>query len=457
MNLGYLLAIVESLLLVTGALVGLIRFIRKPTAESFLLLGLLFAFVAAIVILSLRVPSYAQINAFYALPALLSLSPLAAIGYDFFARRSAVLSVLLRAGIFAWVITVFASFWIRPGNPLNHTTRALALGDSGKIGQAAKEYSRALKLAPASLLGRTRFSDFLSRTGHLDEARRQAAQAFQLYPGQPEALAQAGISLEFLGRYEDALEVLPQALAKAPDHMLAYASLANSLIQLEQNKRAIAVCEQGLGVDPFNYELHYLIAAAAAEAGDFTNAASHLQFALDLEPDWAQARWLLASVMRASGRSAEAGANYQKLLQSNPNDAKAHFLLAETLRAQGDLRGALDQYRQVLALEPDRVEALNNLAWILATTSKNELRNAKEAVRFAESADKLTDSHQPVVLVTLSVAYAEAGRFGEAVATVEKARQLAGSSGNNELAEKSSQLMELFKAGKPFREAEPLN
>jgi hypothetical protein len=54
--------------------------------------------------------------------------------------------------------------------------------------------------------------------------------------------------------------------------------------------------------------------------------------------------------------------------------------------------------------------------------------------------------------VTLAAAYAEAGRFPEAVATAEKAEQLAITAGSRKLAEKSRQLLELYRAGKPYHE-----
>ena len=70
-------------------------------------------------------------------------------------------------------------------------------------------------------------------------------------------------------------------------------------------------------------------------------------------------------------------------------------------------------------------EALNNLAWVLATSPKAELRNGAEAVRLAERACELTHYGEPLFIGTLAAAYAEAGRFPEAVTTAEKAEQLA--------------------------------
>ena len=151
----------------------------------------------------------------------------------------------------------------------------------------------------------------------------------------------------------------------------------------------------------------------------------------------------------------QAAAQYEQAIREKPGDARLHYLYAMTLASQGNARAAADQYRQVLTLQPDIVEALNNLAWILAASSDDELRNGAEAVRLAERACELSEQREPVLLGTLAAAYAEAGRFAEALKTAEKARGLAAAAGLKDVAEKNSQLLELYRAGKPYREAGP--
>jgi hypothetical protein len=64
----------------------------------------------------------------------------------------------------------------------------------------------------------------------------------------------------------------------------------------------------------------------------------------------------------------------------------------------------------------------------------------------------LTDYKEAVLVGTLAAAYAEAGRFAEAIAAAEKARDLAKAAGSQELVENNVKLMELYRAGKPFRQ-----
>jgi hypothetical protein len=95
---------------------------------------------------------------------------------------------------------------------------------------------------------------------------------------------------------------------------------------------------------------------------------------------------------------------------------------------------------------------LNNLAWILAANPDAEIRNGPEAIRLAEQACQLTGYKGPMLVGTLSAAYAEAGRFDEAIDTVKKAMELAEAAGNSQLAGKDKEMLALFLSHQPFHE-----
>jgi hypothetical protein len=80
------------------------------------------------------------------------------------------------------------------------------------------------------------------------------------------------------------------------------------------------------------------------------------------------------------------------------------------------------------------------------------LRNGAEAVRHAERACLLTKFAQPGMVTALAAAYAEAGRFPEAVSTAEMAVRLQTASGGMQFAVINNQLLPLFRAGRPYHE-----
>ena len=78
-----------------------------------------------------------------------------------------------------------------------------------------------------------------------------------------------------------------------------------------------------------------------------------------------------------------------------------------------------------------------------------------EAVQLASRACALTDYQTPVLVGTLAAAYAEAGGFKEAIATAQRACNLARAAGQSEVAENNRQLLELYKSGRPYRQPLP--
>jgi cytochrome c-type biogenesis protein CcmH/NrfG len=133
-------------------------------------------------------------------------------------------------------------------------------------------------------------------------------------------------------------------------------------------------------------------------------------------------------------------------------DVQMRLQLAQLLMSTGDRAGAVVEYRKVLEAKPNNVDALNNLAGILATSADEKIRDGAEAVRLAERAVRLTGSKQATMIGTLAAAYAEAGRYPEAVTTAEKAVQLANASGNPRLAAMHQQLIALYTTGRPYHE-----
>ena len=89
---------------------------------------------------------------------------------------------------------------------------------------------------------------------------------------------------------------------------------------------------------------------------------------------------------------------------------------------------------------------------MLATNPNASVRNGSEAVELAQRALKLSGGNEPAILGTLAAAYAEAGRFAEAVRTAEQAVQLAAAKGDRALAEQIRTRLELYRNGKPYRQ-----
>jgi tetratricopeptide (TPR) repeat protein len=142
---------------------------------------------------------------------------------------------------------------------------------------------------------------------------------------------------------------------------------------------------------------------------------------------------------------------WRDTLAKNPGAWMADYNLGLLLQTSGDLPQAMEHYEHALASNPNCSEAQNNLAWLLATLPPQQGGNPARAVILAESACNLTSNSDPTYLDTLGVAYAAAGRFGQAIETTQKAVTLAGSADQQELVQRMEARLELYQRGQPFR------
>jgi protein O-mannosyl-transferase len=133
-----------------------------------------------------------------------------------------------------------------------------------------------------------------------------------------------------------------------------------------------------------------------------------------------------------------------------PHNARAYNGLGNALVRCGRFEEAVVQDKIAIELSPGSAMIANNLAWLLATCYKTSVRNGLEAVEYAQRAVTLTKEQDPSYLDTLAAAYAEAGRFDDAVQTAQKAFRLASQQNKSALAASVKERMLLYEAKKPF-------
>ena len=109
---------------------------------------------------------------------------------------------------------------------------------------------------------------------------------------------------------------------------------------------------------------------------------------------------------------------------------------------------ALADYERALKADPTDSSLLNNLAWLLATSPVEKLRDGKRAVTLATEACRRTEYKQAHILSTLAAAYAETGDFKTAIHWSEKA-VAAGAADEKDALNKE---LASYHAGKPVRE-----
>jgi tetratricopeptide (TPR) repeat protein len=243
----------------------------------------------------------------------------------------------------------------------------------------------------------------------------------------PSALAAAGIillTLGFLtwrqiGIYHSGETLWRDTLTKNPDCWLAWNNLGLDFLQTGKIDDAMRSFESALAINPRDPEASYNLGNAYLQKGNLEAAIAQYRRALDL----------------------------------NPNLAEAQSNLGNTLFQIGQVADAVAHWQRAVELQPLNAAALNNLAWVLATWPVSSVRDGVKAVLLAQRASQLCGGANPRVLRTLAAAYAETGRFPEAVQTAQAALQWAKAQGDTALSNDLESQIKLHQAGLPMHGA----
>lgn len=206
--------------------------------------------------------------------------------------------------------------------------------------------------------------------------------------------------------------------------------------------------------NPNNAEAHMNLGYAFVLERNYPAAETNYLAAIKVNPREAQAHKMYARLLELQGRNAEALYHWQIAASLKP-EVDTCMDMATLDYAAGNWHRVATDLRQALALNPapsDKVTALNNLAWLLATCPDDSVRNGNEAIQYAEEACRLTSFRQPGLISTLAAAYAEAGRFPDAIATAENAMSVAKETGDAPCANSCQRMLLLYRAGKPYHE-----
>jgi tetratricopeptide (TPR) repeat protein len=263
-----------------------------------------------------------------------------------------------------------------------------------------------------------------------------------------------GVILGDEGDWPAAERHFVKALQFDPTYARARISLAMGLARQEKTAEAVHQLE---GLQPaWNAEGHRMLADTFLDVGKSQEAIQQYLAAARANPTNAVVREKLAMTLARTGRTAEASEQFSDLVRLRP-DADTHYHLALSLVILGKAQAAAEHYREAVRLKPDWPEPLNDLAWMLATSPRPEMRNGTMAVRLAERACELTEHKQARCVGTLDAAYAEVGRFSEAITVAKEARKLALAGGDQELADAAAARLELYRSGRAFHQPDQEN
>jgi Flp pilus assembly protein TadD len=215
--------------------------------------------------------------------------------------------------------------------------------------------------------------------------------------------------------------------------------------QLQFWRNTITLFAHNVAVTPDNGSAHFTLGLGYEHADGTNRAVVCYRVAKALSPGELQIRRSLASLLARQGQFAAAEAEYAELLAMQPDDFESHAGLAGVFAAQGRTVEEVYQLNQAVQFDPNSADALNNLAWALATSPRPELRDGPRAVTLALRACELTQSKKTIFLGTLAAAQAATGKFDDAIAAAQKACALGVKNGETNLLQRNQELLERYR------------
>ncbi|HEY2826434.1 MAG TPA: tetratricopeptide repeat protein [Pirellulales bacterium] len=354
-------------------------------------------------------------------------------------------------------------------------------------------FSEALKIAPNNQEALRQRGMYLLLSGKVKEALPDLEAASKADSDNPALYQVRGLALFMLKRNPEAIEAFTNEIKYEPDAAMPYLHRARVYAADKKTKEALDDIEHAIKTEPDNSQnvgpALLLRAQVHQQAGDAKAARADLDEALKGTPGWAPAlefRAILSAgdsdysqaiddlkeLLKVAPKSLELLNQLGMLYEANKQPRKAIAKYSDVLAIDSEnfmaLRGRADAYLNIgdhakavtdyeaaLKLKPDEPGVLNNLAWVLATSTDDGVRNGKRSIELGTQAAKLGDYKQAHILSTLAAGYAETGDFDKAREWSQKAVDL-GSDDADTNAQLKKELTS-YQDKKPWREKQVID
>jgi len=241
-------------------------------------------------------------------------------------------------------------------------------------------WTRVVLLAPDSYAGNVGLAEAWSAAGRFDDARTRYEKAVAIEPRVPDAYLLWGRRKNEQGDAAGAADLFAQALELSPESVPAMVGLAASSERLGAIGKALELYERAVRSAPRDVP----------------------------------ARMGLGAMYLGYARPDDALREFRAVIDVVPAYPRAYLGAATCLRSLSRYRDATEVLRAGLARSPDDLTLLNLWALTLATAPDDHVRDGAGAVALAERVSAASPEGYEF-RATLAAAYAEAGRFEDAL------------------------------------------
>ncbi len=331
MGSGYFISLFPLLIVSMGLILQSLRFIRLPSLEWFLMLGLAGAYAFLLLYMTAVVPTWSSAKSFYALQALIPFCAFGAAGWEWIKSHvGGLLAIVLVSLLGLWVLNNAATYWIDPASTQSLLMKGVGYGAASEWPKARSEIARAVSYHPASSEALLFLGFVDSALGDAKSAEKNYLAALKYKPSDAQIHVLLADLLEQSGRIRESIDHLRQAIRLEPELPDACNELARFLMTYEGS--SIEKSGEALG-----------LAMRGCELTQYRNPVAMLG---------------LANAYSLIGN--------RKLALTTGSDA--HRTRGDICVSQNNSQGAVDEYRQALELDPSNSRARRNLdqaiAWL---------------------------------------------------------------------------------------------
>jgi tetratricopeptide (TPR) repeat protein len=289
----------------------------------------------------------------------------------------------------------------------------------------------------------------------LEEARDAFGKAIELEPDAIGPRLQRARVLAVEGNRDDALTDIDRALDLEPDNSAALLLRARINQQAGDDNAALADVETVLESAPDLPAALELRGLIAAERGNFSDAIRDFRRLAAKNPDDVAVIGQLGILYLADKKPQEAIIRFTRALELDEKNFPCRRGRSDAAISMGDHVAALADLEKALGLRPDDSGVLNNLAWLLATSPDDDLRDGKRAIELATKACEKTEWKEAHIISTLAAGYAETGDWENAKKYARQAVETGKDDGDvaNQLAAELAS----YEQEKPWRERQTVD
>lgn len=344
-----------------------------------------------------------------------------------------------------------------------------------------REFDSAVALLPTEPLVRRARGLHLVATGDYRRAHQDLTIALAAASSDAQLQEAVGLACLMQHRYAEAVTALDRAVELAPVSAGPVAKRAEAYAGLGRMDRALVDADTCVRLSNRAAEMLVLRAKVLRMAGELRRAGDDLDSVLEMREDDGEILRLKSEVAEAVGDVDSALQAARKRVSINPGDDDAALALAELFVRSGRYRDALARFTRVIeddegnhaaragrgyaamvlgehsiAFEDlsrahhghpsDAVVAIN-LAWLLATSPEDAIRDGRRAVAIATQVCDVAHEEDWRTLSTLAAAHAESGNYREATRVMRLALSLCPDGGSDGRLQ-----MDAYEAGKPWRD-----